>query len=86
MSTAPYNDGGYADGEQMNKDKDKWFPLGSRSKAGIQNYKSVSKLPLYGITGFSPASANREHWIKTDADCKYCAIPQNDKPQDKYFA
>ncbi|XVF57756.1 hypothetical protein PTKIN_Ptkin07bG0007800 [Pterospermum kingtungense] len=68
MNTASYNDGGYTDGEKMNQDKDKRIPQGTRLKAGIQNYKSVSKLPLYAVTGCSAASANREHWIKTDAD------------------
>ncbi|XWS32620.1 hypothetical protein CRYUN_Cryun22dG0005800 [Craigia yunnanensis] len=69
MNNAPYNDGEYTDGEQMHQDKDKkWFPQRSRSKTGIQNYKSISKLPQYGVNGCTAASANGEHWIKTDAD------------------
>ncbi|XP_017975118.1 PREDICTED: uncharacterized protein LOC18601052 isoform X2 [Theobroma cacao] len=43
------------------------FPQGSWSKEGTQNYKTISKLPQYGLTGFT-AGANGEHWIKTDAD------------------
>ncbi|XWS43990.1 hypothetical protein CRYUN_Cryun15aG0006400 [Craigia yunnanensis] len=69
MTNAPYNDGDYTDGEQMHQDKDnKWFPQGSMPKAGTQNYKSISKLPQYGVTDCTAASANGEHWIKTDAD------------------
>ncbi|XP_022740657.1 protein LAZY 1 [Durio zibethinus] len=72
MNNAPYNDGhgdDYTDGELMHQDKDnRWFLQISRSKAGKENYKTISKLPQYGLTGCTAASENGEHWIKTDAD------------------
>ena len=82
---APYNDGDYTDGEQMHQDKDKkLFPQGSRPKAGTQNYKFISKLHRYGVTDYTAASANGEHWIKTDANCKYYALPENDNFRYKF--
>ncbi|XVF13889.1 hypothetical protein REPUB_Repub09cG0008100 [Reevesia pubescens] len=69
MNNAPYNDDDYTDGDQIHQDKDNmWFPQGSRSKAGIENYKTISKPPQCGLTGCTAASENGEHWIKTDAD------------------
>ncbi|XWS30520.1 hypothetical protein CRYUN_Cryun24cG0124900 [Craigia yunnanensis] len=76
MNNAPYNDDDYTDGDQNHQDKDnRWFPQASRSKAGIQDCKTISKLPQYGLTGCTAASANGEYWIKTDADCKYYSTP-----------
>ncbi|XVE67668.1 hypothetical protein DITRI_Ditri09bG0006500 [Diplodiscus trichospermus] len=72
MKKAPCNDDDYTDGDRIRQDKDKrWFPQGSRSKAG--KYETTSKLPQYGLTACAAAGANGEHWIKTDADCKYYA-------------
>ncbi|XVE84182.1 hypothetical protein DITRI_Ditri16bG0149400 [Diplodiscus trichospermus] len=80
MNNATYNDGDYTDGGQMHQDKDKkWFPQGSRSKEGNQNYKSIAKLSQYGVTGCTAASANGEHWIRTDADCTCYIPPENVK-------
>ncbi|OMO85423.1 hypothetical protein CCACVL1_10192 [Corchorus capsularis] len=69
MNDAPHYNGDYSeDGKQIHHNKDnRLFPLGSRAKEGIQNYKTISKLPLYQLNGFT-ATANGEHWIKTDAD------------------
>ncbi|XP_038989301.1 protein LAZY 1 isoform X2 [Phoenix dactylifera] len=38
-------------------------------KEGTPNFKSCSNAPPLAISG-SGSNANREHWIKTDADCK----------------
>ncbi|KAK8664078.1 hypothetical protein V6N13_083881 [Hibiscus sabdariffa] len=76
MKNAPYNDG-----EHMHQDKVKnWFSQGSMPEAGTQNYMSISVLPQpqYRVTGSTSASSNGEQWIKTDADCKYHAHPEND--------
>ncbi|XP_021299319.1 protein LAZY 1 [Herrania umbratica] len=68
MNNAPYDDGEYTDGQQVQQGKGhRRLPQGSWSKEGTQNYKTISKLPQYGLTGFT-AGANGEHWIKTDAD------------------
>ncbi|XP_016747944.1 protein LAZY 1 isoform X1 [Gossypium hirsutum] len=68
MNNAPYSDNDYTGGDNMR------FPQGSRSKAGLgNNKKTISKLPQYGLTGCTAATENGEHWIKTDADCKYNA-------------
>lgn len=45
------------------------FTLGSSSKMGIPCHKSNLKPPQDRLHG-SNLSA-KEHWIKTDADCKY---------------
>lgn len=76
VSKAPYNDDDYTDGDQIHQDKNnRWFRQGSRSKAagGTHDYETISKLPQSGLTGCTAASAYGEHWIKTDADCKYYA-------------
>ncbi|XP_052290850.1 protein LAZY 1-like [Citrus sinensis] len=36
---------------------------------GIEYHKIEKMLSQYGLRG-STSSGNREHWIKTDADCK----------------
>ncbi|KAJ0051503.1 hypothetical protein Pint_03027 [Pistacia integerrima] len=63
-------DGSSVNGGLMHSDKnDKSFPQGSKSKEGTQYYMTNIKWPQYGLKG-SASSGNREHWIKTDADCK----------------
>lgn len=65
--------GGYAaaDGGPEHSDKSKKrFPQGSKSKEGAQYYMTNMKWPQFGLSS-STSSGNREHWIKTDADCKY---------------
>lgn len=61
MNNAPYGDNDYTGG--------------SRSKAGLgkNNKKTISKLPQFELTACTAATENGEHWIKTDADCKYYA-------------
>ncbi|XP_044466543.1 protein LAZY 1-like [Mangifera indica] len=64
-------DGTFANGAVMHSDKnDKSFPLVPKSKEGTQYYMNNRKCPQYGLKG-TTSSGNREHWIKTDADCKY---------------
>lgn len=69
FSSNPYG-GGHVEGG-LDKDNRSCLP-GSKSKDQIQ-YKTSIKLPQYGLRG-SASSGNREHWIKTDADCKYKTI------------
>ncbi|KAK8978840.1 hypothetical protein V6N11_034748 [Hibiscus sabdariffa] len=71
MNNAPYN----VDQIQQAKDNTR-FPQGSRSMAGLRNGNTISKLPQYGVAGCIAASENGEHWIKTDADCKYRKVDQ----------
>ncbi|XP_039035542.1 protein LAZY 1-like isoform X2 [Hibiscus syriacus] len=54
-NNAPYSD-------------NKWFPRGLSSTARPQDYKTISELPKYELAGLHAATANGEHWIKTDAD------------------
>ncbi|GMJ04358.1 LAZY 1 [Hibiscus trionum] len=71
MNNAPYAEDEYTDGDQIQHHKDnKWFPQGLSSMAGPRDYETISELPKYELVDSTAASANGEHWIKTDADCK----------------
>lgn len=49
------------------------YPKRSLSKESIRRYKNQST-PLQFTLSSSDSNGNREHWIKTDADCKYRSI------------
>ncbi|KAK8644120.1 hypothetical protein V6N13_123435 [Hibiscus sabdariffa] len=69
MNIAPHTENEYSDGDQIQQHKDNnWFGQGLRSMAGPQENKTISELPIYELADCTAASANREHWIKTDAD------------------
>lgn len=46
------------------------FPQRSKLKDGTKNRKKYMDLPQYRMND-SDLRRNEEHWIKTDADCKY---------------
>lgn len=46
------------------------FPQGSKLKEGTKHCKKYMDLPQYRLND-SDLRRNEEHWIKTDADCKY---------------
>ncbi|KAL4334982.1 hypothetical protein GQ457_07G000420 [Hibiscus cannabinus] len=65
MNIAPHTE----DGDQIQQHKDNnWFGQGLRSMAGPPEHKTISELPIYELADSTAATANREHWIKTDAD------------------
>ncbi|KAK1566664.1 hypothetical protein Q3G72_002585 [Acer saccharum] len=69
-TNTPYDDG-YVGRGLMLLDKDnRGFPQGSKSKEWAQYCKNNKKLLQDGIS-CNTSSGNKEHWIKTDADCKY---------------
>ncbi|KAE8694414.1 hypothetical protein F3Y22_tig00110783pilonHSYRG00184 [Hibiscus syriacus] len=71
MNNAPYSEDECTGRDRIQQHKDnKWLPRGLRSMAGPQDYKTISELPKYELAGLhaATATANGEHWIKTDAD------------------
>lgn len=61
--------GSYNNGDQMHLDEDNdGFTLGSMSNMRIPCCKTNLNPPQDGLHGNLSA---KEHWIKTDADCKY---------------
>ena len=46
------------------------YPKRALLKESIRRYKSQSNPPQFTL-GSGDSNGNREHWIKTDADCKY---------------
>lgn len=46
------------------------FPQGAMIKEGTEHCKKYMNLPQYRLSG-SNFRRKGEHWIKTDADCKY---------------
>lgn len=67
IKSSPY-EGVHTDGGLDNDNKSS--PPGCESKDQIEYHKIEKMLSQYGLRG-STSSGNREHWIKTDADCKY---------------
>lgn len=67
ISSIPYH-GVHTDRGLKNDNRSS--PSGCESKEQTEYQKTNKMLSQYGLTG-STSSANREHWIKTDADCKY---------------
>lgn len=62
---------GYRNGDLTHTtNNNRRFPWGSKSKEGILCYENNSELPKNGLN-VSNSIRNGEHWIKTDADCKY---------------
>ncbi|KAK8631383.1 hypothetical protein V6N13_028176 [Hibiscus sabdariffa] len=69
MNITPYTKDEYTDGDQIQQHKENnWFAQGLRSMSGPQDFKTISELPIYELADCTAATANREHWIKTDAD------------------
>ncbi|KAH9743422.1 protein LAZY 1 [Citrus sinensis] len=66
IKSSPY-EGVHTDGGLDNDNKSS--PPGCESKDQIEYHKIEKMLSQYGLRG-STSSGNREHWIKTDADCK----------------
>ena len=52
-------------------------PKTALPKESMRHYKTQSNPVLHFALGSGDSFANREHWIKTDADCKYI----NNSPQ-----
>ncbi|GMY26576.1 protein LAZY 1-like isoform X1 [Fagus crenata] len=64
-----YN-GDYNNGDQVLPDEEIMsYPKRAPSKESIRRYKSQSNPPQFTLCS-SDSNGNREHWIKTDADCK----------------
>ena len=55
------------------------FPQRTLSKESIQRFKSHSNSPQVTLSGID-SNGNREHWIKTDADCKYTRTLRSQNP------
>ncbi|KAK8687175.1 hypothetical protein V6N13_086006 [Hibiscus sabdariffa] len=68
MNNAPCGEDEYTDRDQIQQNKDKLFPGELRSMVGPRDCKTISELPKYELAGCTAATANGEHWIKTDAD------------------
>ena len=65
------HNGDYHNGDQVPPDEEiVSYPKMALSKESIRRYKSQSNPPQFTLSS-SDSNGNREHWIKTDADCKY---------------
>ncbi|KAK9272430.1 hypothetical protein L1049_002803 [Liquidambar formosana] len=73
INNNPYN-GGYHNGDSSLPNEDnRRFSQESMSKEGVKCHNTYSNLPQNGLSS-SGSSENREHWITTDAECKYRCI------------
>lgn len=72
------NDVGNTSGDQFLSDEDIiLIPQRATSKRNIRRYKSQSNPTQFTLSSCD-SNENREHWIKTDADCKYYTFIIND--------
>lgn len=64
------HDGSGNNGDQVQQDEDIILcPQRALLKQNIRRYKSQSNPPQFTLSSID-SNGNREHWIKTDADCK----------------
>lgn len=65
----------YDNGDTTNPDPGRRFHSDSKSRKWSQHCKNNWNPPQHGLSCGS-STGNNEHWIKTDAECKYYIFPE----------